>query len=294
MPRKKAKGTGQGSVYPRKKARSTVKDLEEVIGCRPEAFCDSLVANRPEWVKGSLSHSDTRFLFDTALKAGASLAVEIGTASGFSTSVLCHALNFASQAGMINSDFHVFSYDISSRFYSDRNKRVGDGTREQLSPELLKHITFRHPALASSLEQHHGNDDIEFLLIDASHKHPWPTLDLLATLALLKPGAVVVLHDINLPIMNSRFQAWGAKYLFDGLGLEKHVPQDDEVPNISSIRIPEDKGSLRTQLLEILFTHKWQADVDADYLAQLGITRERGQARDHGSDPVQEPNLQER
>jgi predicted O-methyltransferase YrrM len=249
-----------------------MENLEKVIGCRPEAFCDSLVANRPEWVKGSLSRSDTRFLFDTALRAGASLAVEIGTASGFSTSVLCHALNFASQAEMIDLDFHVVSYDVSANFYADQNKLVGDATREQLSPELLKHITFRHPTLASSLEQHHGNDDIGFLLIDASHKHPWPTLDLLAALDSLSPGAVVVLHDINLPIRNPEFPVWGAKYLFDGLDLEKHVPQDDEVPNIGSIRIPEDKEQFRGQLLKILFAHEWQTDVNDDYLANLGIT----------------------
>jgi predicted O-methyltransferase YrrM len=249
-----------------------MENLEKVIGCRPEAFCDSLVANRPEWVTGSLSRSDTRFLFGTALEARASLAVEIGTASGFSTGVLCHALNVASQAEMINSDFHVFSYDVSSSFYADQNRQVGDATREQLSPELLKHITFRHPALASRLEQYHGNVDIEFLLIDANHKHPWPTLDLLASLALLKPGAVVVLHDINLPIKNSQFQAWGAKYVFDGLDLEKHVPQDDEVPNIGSFRIPEDKEQLRGQLLKILFAHEWQTDVNDDYLANLGVT----------------------
>jgi predicted O-methyltransferase YrrM len=251
-----------------------MENLEKVIGSRPEAFCDSLVANRPEWVTGSLSRSDTRFLFDTALKSGASLAVEIGTASGFSTGVLCQALNVASQAGMINSDFHVFSYDVSSSFYADRNKQVGDATSEQLSPELLKHVTFRHPAPASRLEQYHRNDDIGLLLIDANHKHPWPTLDLLAALALLEPGAVVVLHDINLPLKNARFQAWGAKYLFDGLDLEKHVQQDDEVPNIGSIRIPEDKDQLRGQLLEILFAHEWQTDVSDGYLANLGITHD--------------------
>jgi predicted O-methyltransferase YrrM len=252
-----------------------MENLEEVIGCRPETFCDSLVATRPEWVKGSLSRSDTRFLFYTALKAGANLAVEIGTASGFSTSVLCHALNFASQAGTIDSDFHVVSYDVSPNFYADRNKRVGDATREQLSPELLKHVTFRHPVFASSLIQHHGNDDIEFLFIDANHKHPWPTLDLLAALDSLSPGAVVVLHDINLPIKNPAWPVWGAKYLFDGLDLQKGVPNDEQIPNIGRLKIPEDKEQLRGQLLKILFAHEWQIDVNDDYLAHLGITRER-------------------
>jgi hypothetical protein len=252
-----------------------MKDLEEVIGCPPEAFYEALLANMPEWVtEGSLCLSDTRFLFDTVLKTGANLAVEIGTGSGFSTSVLCHALNFASQADMIPSNFHVVSYDAATNYYADTSKRVGDATREQLSPELLKHITFRNPALASSLKQHHGNDDIEFLFNDADHAHPWPTLDMLATLDLLKHGAVVVLHDINLPIWCPEFQEWGAKYLFDGLDLEKSVPQEESVPNIGSIRIPEDKESLRARLLEILFAHEWHVDVGADYLAQLGITRE--------------------
>jgi hypothetical protein len=232
------------------------------------------MTNRPEWIVGSLSHSDTRFLFDTALKAGASLAVEIGTASGFSTSVLCHALNFASQAGMIDSDFHVVSYDFHPYFYADASKRVGDATREQLSPELLKHVTFRHPALASSLEQHHGKGEIGLLFIDANHKHPWPTLDLLAALDSLSPGAIVVLHDINLPVMSLELPGWGPKHLFDGLDLEKSVPDDEQIPNIGRVKIPEDKERLRGQLLKILFAHEWQADMHDGYLHNLGITCE--------------------
>jgi hypothetical protein len=112
-----------------------MKELEEVIGSRPEAFCAALIADQPEWVKDCFSYFDTRFLFNTTLKAGANLAVEIGTASGFSTSVLCHALNFASKGGLIGSDFHVVSYDASPYCYFDASKRVGDATREQLPPD---------------------------------------------------------------------------------------------------------------------------------------------------------------
>ncbi|HEX6385856.1 MAG TPA: class I SAM-dependent methyltransferase [Anaerolineae bacterium] len=248
-------------------------DFERVIGCRPDAFCDAFYAEKPKWVTGSLSDSDTRFLFKTALNAAASVAVEIGTASGFSTAVLCHALNFASQAGLIESDFHVISCDISPTFYADQSKRVGDATREQLPPELMLHIKLRHPAYALNLRQHHGNDEIKFLFIDANHQHPWPALDLLAALDCLSPGAIVVLHDINLPIVNPEFPIWGAKYLFDDLEVEKDLARDCEIPNIGRIKIPEGKEQLRTQLLEIIHAHEWEIDIREDYLARMGIAK---------------------
>jgi hypothetical protein len=72
--------------------------------------------------------------------------------------------------------------------------------------------------------------------------------------------------------MNPRFPVWGAKYLFDGLDLEKGVPDDAEPPNIGSIRIPEDKDQLGAELLKILFAHEWETDVNDDYLANLGVT----------------------
>jgi predicted O-methyltransferase YrrM len=247
--------------------------FEEVIGCHPDNFCEAFYAQRPQWIDGSLSRSDARFLFKTAMEGHTSLAVEIGTASGFSTSVLCHALNFASKAGVITSDYSVVSYDISPYFYADETKRVGDAAREQLPPQLMEHIILRHPATAADLKQYHANDEIQFMFIDANHQHPWPTLDLLAALDSLSLGAVVLLHDINLPVRNPNFPDWGAKHLFDDLDVEKGVPQDEEIPNIGSIVIPEDKEQLRSQLMTILFAHEWKIDVKEDYLDRIGIDR---------------------
>jgi hypothetical protein len=58
----------------------------------------------------------------------------------------------------------------------------------------------------------------------------------------LRPGATVVLHDINLPLVEPEFQDWGAKYLFDGLDTTKDVPDDGELANIGRFAIPEDKA----------------------------------------------------
>lgn len=247
--------------------------LEQMTEADADAACDAFYAARPAWITGSLSHFDARFLFKTALHAGVNTVIEIGTASGFSTALLCHALSMAHDAGRISGDFKVVSYDVSPNFYADLTKKVGDAAREQLSPEMLAHITFRNPARAADVEAEQGADTGRLLFIDAAHVHPWPTLDLLATLDFLQVGATVVLHDINLPVIAPKFPDWGVKYLFDELErVDKQVPNDaGEVPNIGSIRIPPDKDALRRQLMEMLYRHPWQMQVDEPYLRRLGV-----------------------
>jgi predicted O-methyltransferase YrrM len=246
------------------------------VGCDPRTYCHKLVEERPSWVTGSLSHSDTRFLFDAALNSGSSLAVEIGTASGFSTAVLCKALSIAAGAGYVSEDFRVLSYDISPTFYGDQSKQVGDAAREQLAPGLLNHIEFRHPFTATALKEFHEPNELRFLFIDANHKHPWPALDLLAALDCLDRGATVVLHDINLPLLHPEFANWGVKYLFDDLRVEKRTADGEQTPNIGSITIPEDKEELRIQILEIIFSHPSETKVPEPYLKGLGVEQMLG------------------
>jgi predicted O-methyltransferase YrrM len=234
-----------------------------------------LLNERPKWVtQGSLGASDSHFLFKTAAHARAPVAVEIGTASGFSTTVLSHALNVASQTGLIGADFRVISYDVSPKCLFNRSRDVGDAAREQLPADLLSHVAFRNPATAADFGKFHLPNEIGLLFIDGNHKHPWATLDLLAALPYLAPGGTVVLHDINLPQINPKFPDWGAQYLFDGLDVEKDVPHDSKIPNIGSFVVPEDKGALEAQLRRILYAHKWQVPVGDHYLRRLGLSVE--------------------
>ncbi len=230
-------------------------------GVELAAISDDFYARRPRWVAGSLSSYDARFLLAKAVAARAHVAVEIGTASGFSTAVMCHALHLARQADT-EPDFQVASYDASSRFYADQSRPVGDAARELLPAALLERIAFRNPAVAVDVRRHHGPDEVDLLFVDANHNHPWPTLDVLATLDCLRPGAVLLLHDINLPVRQPECPGWGAKHLFDGLEGEKEVPQDEDVPNIGCLRVAHDKQGFRDQLLNILFDHEWQVDVE--------------------------------
>ena len=251
-------------------------DFEKIAGSGMNEYCHALYHRQPNWVTGSISYYDTRFLFKTALESGSRVAVEIGTAAGFSTGVLCRALDIASRLGRIPPDFQVVSYDISPKFYADLNKRVGDAAREELPAELLEHVVFKNPATALDVRKDYAETGVELLFIDANHQHPWPTLDLLATLDVLRPGATVLFHDINLPVLYPEFADWGVHHLVNDPCMEMQLPQDTdnlELPNICSIRIPAEKEPLRAALVKLLAAHPWHAEIEDGFLSKLGVTR---------------------
>src|SRR3954449_841757 len=98
-------------------------------GMRPQEAqgeVEAVYGRRPAWAKGSVSLSDARFLYDRALNSTAETVVEIGTASGVSTAVLCSAV--ARRA----TDYTIATYDISPTFYGDRRRRAGSAAKEML------------------------------------------------------------------------------------------------------------------------------------------------------------------
>ena len=232
------------------------------MGCDPDEFCNRLYHRRPDWADGMISLLDSRYLFSRTLEAAPQRALEFGTASGVSTAFLCEALRFASQADLVGADFEVVTYDITRAFYADESKAVGDAAREMLSSDALDRVTFRNPATVLDARTEYPADGIDFLFIDAEHRHPWPALDLIAALDLLSPGAEVILHDINLPVKYPDFPHSGVKRLFDGLEVEKHANPREELPNIGSLIIPGDKAQLRDQLVEMVSAYDWEVEVD--------------------------------
>lgn len=244
-------------------------DWTEVLGCRPQEYADRLYAKRPPWVQGHISHFDARYVFERALRSGSARAVEIGTASGVSTTFLCQALWRASQAGVIDEGFEVWSYDLKERFYADESRAVGDAAREMLPADLLAHVVLRNPVTAVAVRDDFEPGSLEFVFVDANHRHPWPALDLLALLDVVRPGAEIVVHDINLPIRRPEHADWGAKYLFDELDVRKALDENDPTPNVGSLWIPEDKEALTQQLRAIVDAHEWEAQVWDEVTSRL-------------------------
>lgn len=125
---------------------------------------EAIYDRRPAWVKGSVSRSDARFLYDRVLQATDDAIVEIGTASGVSTAVLCSAV------GRRSTSYTVASYDISPTYYADRRRRTGSAARELLSADQLAHLKFRNPATALDVGDDYPEDSLGFVFIDAAHK----------------------------------------------------------------------------------------------------------------------------
>jgi len=106
---------------------------------------------------------------------------------------------------------------------------------------------------------------VDLLFIDANHFHPWPALDLMATLHLLKKEAWVVLHDIRLPFQ-SEHQVHGPMHLFDFWKGEKL--QSRKRGNIGGIRLHEDPEKTISNLKEILAI-PWESGVEESYFQNV-------------------------
>jgi predicted O-methyltransferase YrrM len=232
-------------------------------GVSTESAADAVYDLQPAWVRGSISRRDARYLHERALAATGGPLVEIGTAAGVSTAILGAA------AGRRSSGSRVASYDISPTYYADESRRTGDAAREMLDADRLGLVEFRNPATALDVRDEHPEASLGFVFIDAAHTHPWPALDLLAVLPCLRPGAEVVMHDINLPLVDPSWQTWGVKHLFDELDVEKRVDQDSDPPNIGSITVPAQKDALRGQALEVIAGHETEAEVPEETLLTL-------------------------
>jgi predicted O-methyltransferase YrrM len=233
-----------------------------------QADCNAIYDSRPNWVAGTISLSDARYLWQRLQVRPEGAVVEVGTAAGVSTAIIRAALD---------PSVGLTTYDIATRFYAAPERRTGEAVETMIPAGLAERITFRNPATAENLGEHHDENSIGFLFLDANHEHPWPVLDLLAALDQLRPGAELVLHDVNLPLRAADFPTWGAKHLFDGLEIEKQLnPHDDEIPNIGSCFVPQDKELLRDQLIRILYAHEWEADIDPAQVARI-LTRGAGE-----------------
>lgn len=233
--------------------------------------CNAVYGRRPAWAQGMVSLDDARYLFARVLEAAPDEVVEIGTSSGVSAAILCTALSAAHQGGEVDASFRVASYDLRSAWHVDPSRQVGDAIPEMLGPDLASHVVLRNPATALTLRDHYDRAEIEFLFVDANHRHPWPALDLLATLDLLRPGAEVILHDINLPVRKPQFPDWGAKYVFDDLAVEKFADSANTPPNIGSLIVPADKGGAEDQLRALVAAYEWEAKVPDDVRSALGV-----------------------
>jgi len=218
-----------------------------ITGTESALWVAGLWKTVPAWSKGILAAEDAAFLNAVIEKARPDYVYEIGVASGTSSALILGTM------APYADPFRVwlYSYDITGKCYFDPARAVGEATREMV-PALLEHWKLNTASTALDVARDRQLSSRPLYFIDANHTHPWPVLDLIALLPVLKPGDCVVLHDINLPTMTAgEFPDYGAQWLMEDWTGPRLVP-DVALPNIGAIFIPEDPRVLLSSLVKTL------------------------------------------
>ena len=209
----------------------------------------------PEWATGNVSVADAKFLHEMVLRISPSLVVELGVASGTSTSVILHALNRVQ--GELRDRLYVYSFDPLRQCYFDASRRVGSAVFE-MAPELRSSVLFALGQTGADLRKYFDEPVLQLAFIDADHRHPHPCNDLLWLLPVLAPRAWVALHDIRLARITDvkEWKTHGPEYLFDGWPYERIIADPDDGPqNIGAIRMPDEPPSCIGLVEEIRAKH---------------------------------------
>lgn len=198
---------------------------------------------------GNVGPANLSFLSAVTSAIGATRMLEIGTASGASSALLASiAASTLAEQNLKPDGILLDTIDKKSHCLFDESKPIGFMIAE-LAPELAPHISVhvnQDSFLARSLA-HPGSVDLAF--IDGNHQHPWPLIDLLNILPLMRSGAWLVLHDTNLPAVAAVLglpQRYGAKWIYDSWPGRK-VGSD----NIGAIALPQDTQTLRPFIEEM-------------------------------------------
>lgn len=165
---------------------------------------------------GSLGIPGIFFLVGFASILGAKRSIEIGTASGFSAAMLTAAMvNGYEERQEALPKTLLHTVDRKDKCLFDGSKPIGFMIQKMV-PHLAQHIQLnclQDASLCASLVE---KESIDFAFIDGNHQHPWPLLDVLYLLPLMKPGSWFMLDDVDLPdLYDATLARRGPRYVLE-------------------------------------------------------------------------------
>lgn len=222
----------------------------------------------PEWAVGAIGLLDAMFLWDMVACVRPRRMVEVGVASGTSTAVLLRAIDALGE-GVVDAagEPRLSSYELHPFCYFDRSRPVGSAVAE-MAPALAHGLSLRTGRTAGDAGRDLAPASIDLAFVDADHRHPCPTADVLALAPAMRRGAWIILHDIDLPAAAARYERahgttvdWhqaGAQILFDRWPFER-LRGVGEAGNIGAIRLPDDRSLSRDDLREAIGV-RWEVE----------------------------------
>lgn len=201
-------------------------------------------------VTGYMPASDGLFLLSLIEQAAPRHILELGVASGTSTLMILRYLEATASLTTLTS------VDVLEHYFDDRSRPVGFLVFDHFKPlpsqwRLLAPFAAADFVDAPALQGEAQAQRYDFLLIDAHHGHPWPTLDALCLLPFTAPGTWVALHDISLSMIDEKYNTRGPQFLIQQWSGDACIC-DDPLPNIGAIRLSDAGKNDAARLLDIL------------------------------------------
>ncbi len=204
---------------------------------------------------GLLSQADALFVAGAASILRPRTALEIGTASGFSTAIVAKMMALRrAESGAEPGGVFVHTIDLKEHVRGNVDEPIGFGL-ELVAPEVRRHVAVHTGKDSSFARELFSPGELSFAFIDGNHQHPWPLHDVVQVAALMPAGGWIVMHDVDLATRIGSERAaghvvsyearFGAAHVFQGWPGEKI-----RAGNIAAVRLPE-RGGLK-ELLERL------------------------------------------
>jgi len=149
------------------------------------------------------------------------LVIEIGTASGLSAAAMALMLD---DLGCAQS--RIWTADLRGHCYWDTTKPVGYVLGELPAP-LRARITQETGITALDAPDRFAPRSVGIAFVDASHQHPWPLIDTLCLLPLMRAGSPIVHHDLQLYLSLKNRVGVGPKLLYDQLAPDSRISPAD-------------------------------------------------------------------
>ena len=175
--------------------------------------------------------------------------LEVGIASGGGSAIILNAIRDIENSQLISVDYY-------EKYYGFDEKLSGWLVDEKFSHLKNKWTVYRGGDISRFIEN--IGDDIDLLVLDTAHIHPWETLNFLCILPFLKRGAWVILHDVSLPYLSGREDELACRYLFANVVSDikiMPVPEDNYIPhfsNIGAFHVIDDTAKYARNLFEAL------------------------------------------
>lgn len=232
----------------------------EEVGRRINA---PLSDRKAKWIQGEISTYDAQFLAGLVHAIKPKFSVEIGVASGWSSSVLLNTLaGVYSEAGDNAEVTWLTGVDLSPDLYTDKTIATGAAVNEVV-PDLSRYYSLKTGIFSYQAMPEVG--DVDFAFIDAHHCHPWAALDLIAVLPYLRADAWVAFHDLNLCSFERHNHRNRAPYYMFYLWPGRRIHSTQIPTMIGAIQIEGSPAQYLDTVFEILCT-PWEIALPQDHI----------------------------